>query len=303
MSVVVRPLREADLEAAQSVHRLAFAKFFGLDPASFRPGNRTLATRAASHPDGGLVAEEDGVLVGSAVTMSWGRVAVVGPVTVHPDRWSAGIGRALMRAAVDRIDAGNFDHAVLFTHPQSATHLRLYESFGFWSGQLTAVLNLSIDATHGLAGGVRRVDQKARWIEVGECKDIAAAVYPGLDLTREIEGLERQKLGAVVGVDGGFAICHFGPGSEARDGALYVKFAAVRPGDEKSFLALIDAIEAQAARLGATRVTLGVNCARRGAYRALKSRGYRVEQFGVNMHRPDGPGRDLPDRYVIDDLR
>jgi hypothetical protein len=50
-------------------------------------------------------------------------------------------------------------------------------------------------------------------------------------------------------------------------------------------------------------VALGVSCARRGAYRALLDRGYRVEQYGVNMHRPDDPGWDLPDRYVIDDLR
>ena len=296
MSLVVRPMREADLEAAQSVHRLAFAKFFGLDPATFRPGNRTLATRATTHPDGALVAEEGGAIIGSAITMGWGRAAVVGPITVHPDRWGSGIGRALMSEVVARIDAGAFDHAVLFTHPQSATHLRLYESFGFWSGQLTAVLFRAIDPA-------RAAHQPTRPIDFKECGRIADAVYPGLDLTREIAGLQKQNLGAVVAVDGGFAICHFGLGSEAREGGLYVKFAAARPGDEKGFAGLLDAIEAHAAELGASRVMLGVNCARRGAYRALKARGYRVEQFGVNMHRPDGPGWDLPDRYVIDDLR
>jgi predicted N-acetyltransferase YhbS len=105
MSVVVRPLRAADLPAAQDIHRLAFARFFGVDPATFRPGNRTLATRATTHPDGGLVAEEDGRLVGSAVIMAWGRIAVVGPITVHPDRWSGGIGRALMAASPSAISA------------------------------------------------------------------------------------------------------------------------------------------------------------------------------------------------------
>lgn len=297
MNVVVRPLRAADLEAAQNVHRLAFAKFFGIDPATFRPGNRTLATRTTTHPDGGLVAvDEGGAIVGSAVTMTWGRVAVVGPVTVHPEKWSAGIGRALMAEAVARIDAGPFDHAVLFTHPQSARHLRLYESFGFWPGQLTAVLVRGIDPAHAGRQPTRRIDLQG-------CRSIAAAVYPGLDLTREIEGLAAQRLGATVGVDGGFAVCHFGPGSEARDGMLYVKFAAVRPGDENAFAALLDAIETQAEEVGARSIMLGVNCARRGAYRALQARGYRVEQYGVNMHRPDGPGWDLPDRFVIDDLR
>jgi N-acetylglutamate synthase-like GNAT family acetyltransferase len=296
MSVVVRPLRAADLPAAQDIHRLAFARFFGVDPATFRPGNRTLATRATTHPDGGLVAEEDGRLVGSAVIMAWGRIAVVGPITVHPDRWSGGIGRALMAASTARIDAGPFDHAALFTHPQSATHLRLYQSFGFWPGQLTAVMSREIAGTEAKRSAGRPVD-------VAEAREIAQAVYAGLDLTREIEGLLDQGLGSVLAVDGGFAICHFGAGSEARAGALYVKFAAARPGDAKGFAALLEAIEAEAVSVGAARVALGVSCARRGAYRALLDRGYRVEQYGVNMHRPDDPGWDLPDRYVIDDLR
>jgi ribosomal protein S18 acetylase RimI-like enzyme len=296
MSLVVRPMREADLDAAQDVHRLAFAKFFGVDPATFRPGNRTLATRAAIHPDGALVAVEDGVLVGSAITMSWGCAAIVGPVTVHPDRWSGGIGRALMAEVAAFIDNGPFHHAALFTHPQSPRHLRLYESFGFWPRELTAILNLPLDAPRASAVGMRRVDPR-------ECAEIAAASFAGLDLRREIEGVESGKSGAVVGIDGGFAVCHFGAGSEARDGAVYVKFAAVRPGDARGFDALLDAVEAYAASAGAQRVTLGVNCARRAAYRALQARGYRVEQYGVNMHRPDDAGWDRVDRFVIDDLR
>jgi len=302
MTVTVRPLRDSDLEAAQNVHRLAFAKFFGLDPATFRPGNRTLITRATTHPRGAVVAELDGEIVGSAIVMGWGSAAVVGPVTVHPEKWGAGIGRALMRSVIGTIEGGGFSHAVLFTHPQSATHLRLYESFGFWSGELTAVLGSDVDAARAASSDLIR-GQPTRRVDVEECRSVAAAVFDGLDLTREIEGLTAQKLGTVVGVEGGFAICHFGPGSEAREGTLYVKFAAVRPGDEKGFAALVDACEAQAAVVGAKRIALGVNCARRGAYRALLARGYRVEQYGVNMHRPDGPGWDLPDRYVIDDLR
>lgn len=296
MSLVVRPMREADFAAAQDVHRFAFAKFFGVDPAKFRPGNRTISMRASTYPEYAMVAEEGGVLVGSAIIMSWGRTAVVGPISVHPDKWSGGIGRALMTEVMVRIDAGPFDHSVLFTHPQSPRHLRLYETFGFWSRELTALMSRPIEATRGSVGGTGRVDQ-------AECAAIASANFPGLDLTREIEGLTAKKLGAVVGIEGGFAICHFGPLSEAREGAVYVKFGAVRPGDAGGFATLLDAIEAQAASLGAQRVALGVNCARREAYRALLARGYRVDSFGVNMHRPDSPGWDLPDRYAISDLK
>ena len=296
MSLVVRPMSSADFAAAQDVHRLAFARFFNMDPAKFRPGNRTISMRASIYPEHALVAEEGGVLVGSAISMGWGRVAVVGPISVHPDKWSGGIGRALMAEVMARIDAGPFEHAVLFTHPHSPRHLRLYETFGFWSRELTALMSIAIDPA-------RAAHQPTRRIDLAEVGAIAGANYPGLDFTREIEGLAARKLGAVVGIDGGFAICHFGPLSEAREGMVYVKFGAVHPGDARGFAALLDAVEAYAASVGAQRVALGVNCARRAAYRALQARGYRVDSYGVNMHRPDSPGWDLPDRYVISDLK
>jgi predicted N-acetyltransferase YhbS len=290
MSIVVRPMLPADYDAAQDAHRLAFAKFFGLDPKTFRPGNRVLATRTTTYPEGGLVAEEGGRIVGSAVIMFWGTAAIVGPITVHPDKWSSGIGRALMGAIVEKISA--LPHAALYTHPQSPAHLRLYESFGFQVGSLIAVMDGKIGKP-----------APARTPSVEECRAVAGANFDGLDLTREIEGLNAQKLGSVIGVDGGFAVCHFGPGSEAREDKLYVKFAAVRPNDEKAFAALLDAIEGEAARVGVKGVALGVNSARRAAYRALLARGYRVEMWGIAMRRPDGPGWDRPDCFVIDDLR
>jgi hypothetical protein len=184
-----------------------------------------------------------------------------------------------------------FPHAVLFTHPRSPTHLRLYEACGFNVGMLTAVMS----------GPTCAGRQPAHRPDVDDSRRISQAVFDGLDLTREIVGLEAQKLGVVVGTDDGFAVCHFGPDSEARDGALYVKFAAARDG--KSFAPLLDAIEGEAARLGATRIALGVNSARRAAYSALLARGYRVQMWGVNMHRPDDPGWDRPDCFVIDDLK
>ena len=288
MSVVVRPMEPKDRDAAQEVHRFAFAKFFGFDPKTFRPGNRVLTTRTTTYPDGGVVAEEDGKIVGSGVIMFWGSAAIVGPITVHPDKWSSGVGRALMQGIVDKID--RCPHAALYTHPRSPTHLRLYESFGFQFGTLTGIIR-----------GAARGSAPNRAPAVAECRAITNAIFEGLDLTREIEALDAQKLGTLVGADGGFAICHFGPGSEARDGALYVKFAAAR--DERSFMPLLDAIEGHAARLGATSIALGTNAARRGAYRALLARGYRVEAWGITMRRPDGPGWDRPDCFVIDDLK
>jgi hypothetical protein len=103
----------------------------------------------------------------------------------------------------------------------------------------------------------------------------------------------------------GFAVCHAGAGSEAGSGTLYVKFAAVMRGTEAParLAALLESCEALAARLGARRVVAGVNTARRGAYRLLRSRGYRADMAGVAMHRPDQPGYNRAEIFALDDWR
>ncbi len=69
---------------------------------------------------------------------------------------------------------------------------------------------------------------------VGELTD---AVYPGLDLSREIMAVRAQRLGDTVLIDDaaglqGVAVCQAGAGTEAGSGACYVKFGAVRPGPD-----------------------------------------------------------------------
>jgi N-acetylglutamate synthase-like GNAT family acetyltransferase len=308
--IVYRAMTDRDLDPADAVHRAAFARFFGADPKNFRPESRVIHTRYATDPRCGLVADAGGIILGCAIIMDWGRLAVVGPIAVRPDRWGHGIAGELLTHASRLIARRGFRHAALFTHPQSGGHVRLYQSHGFWPGTLIAVMSRPIPeypddvaAEPLCAMGVR-----ARKAALDGCRRIAEAVYRGLDLTREIEGLRRQQIGDTLvlrerGRVRGFAVCHCGDGSEARANSLYVKFAAVRPGDAAGFARLVAACEALAHERGADRVTAGVSTARRAAYRALLDRGYRADLYGVAMHAPDAPAYDRPDRFVLDDLR
>jgi hypothetical protein len=99
------------------------------------------------------------------------------------------------------------------------------------------------------------------------------------------------------------ALCHIGHGTEAGDGVLFVKFAAVQPGAATDFERLLDAVEALAAERGVQRIAAGVNSGRRDAHRRMLARGFRAGLVGVAMHRPDSPGTLRPDLYVIDDWR
>ena len=145
---------------------------------------------------------------------------------------------------------------------------------------------------------------------LGACREVTDAIYDGLDLTGEIRSVQAQGLGETVLLEGegrleGFAVCHCGPRTEAGSGSCYVKFGAARPGPGagEAFERLMDACEALAAARGLARLVAGVNTARGDAYRRLLARGYRADLVGVAMERPDEPGYNRPDVYVVDDWR
>jgi predicted N-acetyltransferase YhbS len=90
MSLTIRPLEEADVDAADKVRRLAFGTYFGLpDPLSFSGTARLVETRRRAWPDGALVAEKDGAIVGVAMSEPLGQP--------RPLRPAIGASRALAR--------------------------------------------------------------------------------------------------------------------------------------------------------------------------------------------------------------
>ena len=102
-----------------------------------------------------------------------------------------------------------------------------------------------------------------------------------------------------------FAVCHWGPASEAGEGCLFIKFGAVRPGHKAvdRFAALLDAASALARSVGLPNVLAGVNLAREEAYRHMLARGFRSRMQVVTMHRPNEPGYSRPRVFVLDDWR
>ena len=309
MKIDIRPLVEADVEAAEHVCRLAFGTFFGLpDPVSFRGDGALVRPRFLADPSGALVAETEDGIVGSGLIADWGGVGLFGPLTVHPDRWSSGIGRRLTAALLHLLDARGHDFAGLLTHQQSTRHVRLYEAFGFELQRPVAVLRREVSPA--------AMPDRARLLadagEADACREVADTVWPGLDHTREIASVRRHGHGDTVLLarsDGaglaGYAVCHHGAGSEGNSALLFVKAAAVRPGPdaETDLRDLLTACEALAAGRGADAIAAGTNTGRREAYRILRERGYRSVMNAVAMLRPAGEGYGVPGVYAIDDWR
>ena len=314
MGVSVRPLLEGDLDSADRVCRMAYGTFLGLaDPMKFMGDASYVRTRWFAHPSAAFVAEVDGKLVGSNFVTNWGSVGLFGPLTVHPDMWDKGIAKRLLEPTMSLLEKWEIKHAGLFTSAHSPKHVGLYQKFGYWPRSLTSVMSKSVD---------RKVIT-LKWSKYSEltkddrkdclnaCRSLTNTIYRGLDLQWEIESVNDQGLGDTVLIWNdddtleGLAVCHCGAGSEAGSGVCYIKFGAARagPNSGQTFDHLVDSCEAFADSKGIPRLVAGVNVGRREAYRKMLTSGFRTYLQGVAMHKPDEPGYNQPDIYVIDDWR
>lgn len=312
MAVTVRPLEEDDLNVADHVMRMAFGTIRGLpDPGAAFGDAQYVRPRFRSAPDCAWAAETGGEVVGSVFAARWGTFGFLGPLTVRPDLWDSGIGSRLLEPVLEAFDRWELTQAGLFTFGSSPKHVGLYQKFGFWPRFSTVVTAKQVTGAAGECATFSQVPSRERAGTLEALHELTDAVFPGLDLAREIEAVDAQHIGDTLlhydeGGLAGVAICHCGAGSEARSGVCYVKVGAVRPGAEAAerFEGLLDTCETFAAAAGLGRLVAGINTGRLDAYRRMLRRGYRADSIGISMRlRPDAPDFDRPEHYVIDDLR
>lgn len=303
-------MKESDLPDADRIFRLAFGTFLGMpDPMAFSGDADYIGTRYRADPPAALAAEVDGKFAGSNFALHWGSVWVFGPLTVHPDFWDKGVARRLLEETMKIFAKWQVKHAGLFTFAQSSKHVHLYQKFGFWPRFLTAIMSKPAeDRPSGkwVRYSELAASEKAQAVEA--CKALTDEIYAGLDLRIEINSIESQRLGdTILTYDGdslaGFANCHCGAGTETSRGNCYVKFAAARLGSARHFDGLLDACESFAHSQGLARIIAGANTARHGAYKSMIAKKFRTDLQGVAMHRPNEPGYNREDVYLVDDWR
>jgi GNAT superfamily N-acetyltransferase len=311
--LAVSALEQEHLPEAARILRLAFGTFFGVpDVETFWSDRDYVQGRYGAPHVASFGARLNGGLVGSAFATNWGSAGFFGPLSVHPHVQERGVGRALLDRTMAQFDTWGTCHVGLFTFAHSAKHVALYQKYGFYARFLTAIMARPVGQARARAGWSRLSElSEAQCQDVlRSCREVAESIYPGLDLTDEIRATHARGLGDTVLVESAqgiaaFAVCHYGPKSEAGAGYCFVKFGAVCDGSsaEKDYLRLLDACEALASQVGMPNLLVGANMARQEAYRALVARGFRTQIQGVAMHRHDDPGYCRPGAYVIDDWR
>ncbi len=313
MSVSIRLLQENELAAADHIFRLAFGTFIGLpEPTEFYGDAAYIHHRWKANPNSVFAAEIDGKLIGSNLAIDWGSFGYFGPLSVHPDFWNQKVGQHLVEAAIAYLTEANTSMMGLFTFAQSPKHHILYQKFGFRLRFLTAILAKQVEQLQPIPQRNRysllSENERAQTLEA--IFQLTNSIYEGLDLSREIQTVQAQGLGDTVllwndaGLSG-FAVCHYGPGTEAGSNTCFVRFGAVYSGNDagQSFEELLDLCEALTVAQGMSRLIAGVNTSRDEAYRRMLARGFRSEIIGVAMHRPNEPGFNRPDVFALDDWR
>ncbi len=337
--IKIRQLEESDLATADRIFRLAFGTFFGLpDPMTFYGDADTIKTRFLANPASTLAAESaTGKLVGFNFVINWGSIGYFGPLVVNPDYSDQGIAKQLLEHTMNIFDKKwHTKHAGLFTFAQSAKHVGLYQKFGFWPRFLTMIMSKPVWSVEDYQQQRKDIISPFDWSRFSEiplhkqeqtldkCRLLTNSVYDGLDLRHEILAVKNQNLGDTILLHGnkknknmtnkddddgdslaGLAVCHCGAGSEAGSGVCYIKFGLVVPDStsQDNFKNLLNAASLLAKDRHLSRIVAGINTERSQAYHYMVEDGFRADIQGVAMHRPDEPGYNRSDVYLIDDWR
>jgi predicted N-acetyltransferase YhbS len=147
MNITIRELTEADDEQANDLLNLAFQS------STNRLNDLRLYRRL--QPDGWFAACLDGRLIGTVGAVSYGMVAHVGFMTVHPDLQGQGLGRRLMEHILAWLESQNVP---LVTLDASKKGFPLYQKLGFLEIDETATFERQIESNKkALTSGIQPV--------------------------------------------------------------------------------------------------------------------------------------------------
>ena len=231
--------------------------------------------------------DERGEIVAFNITHQSGVEGWMGPLAVRPDAQASGVGKRIVRAGVDWLEREGAQVIGLETMPRTMDNIGFYSHLGFEPERLTITLTLPA-ATHdgqALLLGRLRDSEKPEWIAL--CRQLATAVRPGYDFTREIELTDQLSLGdTLLFVRGsalrGFAVYHTAPLVEGRvrDELRVLKLVLA---DEGEFEPMARQLADQARRSGTRQLAVRVQGEFGGLYRRIVALGGRVRWTDLRM--------------------
>ena len=253
--------------------------------------------------DGAMVwRDERGDVVAFNVAHRSGVEGWMGPLAVRPDRQGEGLGKIVVRAAIDWLVASGARVVGLETMPRTLDNIGFYSRLGFLPNHLTVTLTLDAPRHVGPATLLSGMAAGARSTAMHAMHALTDAVAPGYDFSREVALTALLGVGDATVVEGrdgveGFALWHSEPLAEgrARQELRVLKLVAR---DLAAFDRLAAALEATARGVGQRRIAVRCQCRYGDAYGALIRRGYVVRWTDLRMTY-EGFGEPAPSEAIV----
>lgn len=176
--VVIRRAIPADAGACAEVMFAAFESLatrhaFPIEPETPEFTGVQMESMLATDGIYGLVAEQDGDVVGSAFADERGRIVGIGPVTVAPDVQGGGVGRTLMESLLHRCAERDVADVRLVQTAYNYRSLSLYAKLGFVVREPLSVFQGTTTPAVAPSGDVRVATGK----DIEMCDDLCQRVH------------------------------------------------------------------------------------------------------------------------------
>lgn len=231
--------------------------------------------------------DDSGAIVAFNMVHLSGREGWMGPLAIRTDLQGRGLGRRIVTAGVELLKRQGATTIGLETMPRTVDNIGFYTRMGFHPGHLTVTLSREVTGEPEPAGlRLSTTGQdRARWID--KCRELATAIRPGSDYTREIEitahlGLGDTSLLVDNGVLRACALWHGAALAADREPEELRILKLVADGTE-SALQLLSQLGGIAAGQRLERVTLRAETARSDLFGRLVQDGYEVLWTDLRM--------------------
>jgi hypothetical protein len=293
----IEMMKAEDLPTVVELENEAFATIFKKLLGAIPPG-RPEGVRVANRfhrPDtvSIVLRDEQGVIQGVEYVKRMGRRGVVGPGAIRPNYQGRKAGTEVAAGVMTLAREQGSPLIDSVTFPTSPRHFNWHWQFGAVSVPALFVTREAKPPLARVRTGLvvehfSSLSEVAQVQALGEMKQITERFTPGFHVTADVHHVLHRKLGETLLVrEGGrllgFAVLHYGEGSEAfMDEQLLVQLLFVSPGEahgEDAFHMLMGRAEELALELKLSMVGAMALSSRRATREALDERNYQVKEI------------------------
>lgn len=197
----IRPMTLEDIPQVQNVGQTSWSDMATRDTGHTiqypKRSEELMRAYLKYDPEGCIVADDNGRIVGSAFCHMWGSTGWVGPLEVLPEYQNKKIGKALLSACWSYLSPCRI--CGLETSPKSEKNMHFYTTAGYSAGQSVLV------ADKLLTPGCDTRASEMKSISDFNVSEVCNKVCNGFDLTNEVNSAI-DGLGHVFYTKDGFAI-------------------------------------------------------------------------------------------------